>query len=205
MFADESAWPFVRTPLARSVVKDALEKLPAERNCYQLIGGTLVPKTVEGVLPQVSATLTNVSPAAVGTPRLPMGCRRTRAAAVQAPPPQNDRLACLSHCLRCAADFCGGWSPRGARESRCGPWRLREQAPHQAVGLACGRCSGCLVGCRHPGRPCMSVPLRVDKRTAPSRLLRPNLAPVSLALRAQSSAGSRSRTHSHWALANRAE
>ncbi|KAA0156019.1 hypothetical protein FNF27_00303 [Cafeteria roenbergensis] len=48
------------------VVKDALEKLPAERNCYQLIGGTLVPKTVEGVLPQVSATLTNLTSVVAG-------------------------------------------------------------------------------------------------------------------------------------------
>lgn len=103
MFTDESAWPFVRTPLARSVVKDALEKLPAERNCYQLIGGTLVPKTVEGVLPQVSATLTNVSPAAVGTPRLPMGCSRARLQPCGLPLPRMS--ASLASPTVCAAQL----------------------------------------------------------------------------------------------------
>lgn len=47
----------------RSVVKDTLEKLEGERNCFQLIGGTLVPKTVADVLPSMSTTLANVSQA----------------------------------------------------------------------------------------------------------------------------------------------
>lgn len=68
---DQALSPAPRAP-TRSVVKDALEKLPAERNCYQLIGGTLVPKTVEGVLPQVSATLTNVR---VAPPQPPGGAQ----------------------------------------------------------------------------------------------------------------------------------
>jgi hypothetical protein len=34
--------------------------LEPERNCFQLIGGTLIPKTVEGVLPDLTMTHKNV-------------------------------------------------------------------------------------------------------------------------------------------------